>query len=345
MTTTSSCCAPSGPLGPDDAESRPEKRPASGARPGPGAVVPGAGAGRPRRQKVIPAGSFLMGDHHDEGYPDDGELPLHEVRLPSFRMDETAVTNAQFATFCKDTGYVSESEQVGVSAVFHLAVDAAPADVLHQLDTTPWWVAVRGADWRHPGGPRSSITDLQNHPVVHVSWNDTSAYCRWAGTRLPTEAEWEYAARGGLPAARFPWGDELTPRGRWNLNVWQGRFPAHNSLDDGYLTTAPARTFRPNAFGLHQMVGNVWEWCADRFDPGWYAVSGVDNPLGPGPGPDELSEMAPGRAPGGGDWRVMRGGSYLCHDSYCYRYRVAARSSNTADSATANLGFRCVRDL
>ena len=343
MTTTSSCCAPSGPLGPGDPSSRPARGTDPEAVPWPGPAGRGAGAGRRRGQKLIPAGTFLMGDHHDEGYPDDGELPVHEVTLPAFRMDETAVTNAQFATFCKDTGYVTEAEQIGVSAVFHLAVDAAPADVLHQLDTTPWWIAVRGADWRHPGGPRSSITDLQHHPVVHVSWNDAVAYCEWAGTRLPTEAEWEYAARGGLPGARFPWGDDLTPRGRWNLNVWQGRFPSHNSLDDGHLTTAPVRTFRPNAYGLHQMVGNVWEWCADRFDPGWYAVSGTDDPQGPGP--DELSDLAPGGGAEGGDWRVMRGGSYLCHDSYCYRYRVAARSSNTVESATANLGFRCVRDL
>ena len=343
MTTTNSCCAPSGLLGPGDPDSTGATRAGSGGVTWPGDAVPGAGAVRPRRETVIPAGVFRMGDHQDEGYAADGEVPVHEVHLRSFRMDEATVTNAQFATFCKDTGYVTESEQVGVSAVFHLAVDADPADVLHQLDTTPWWVAVRGADWRHPGGPRSSITDLQNHPVVHVSWNDAQAYCEWAGTRLPTEAEWEYAARGGLPDARFPWGDELTPRGRWNLNVWQGRFPTHNTGEDGHLTTAPVRSYRPNAYGLHQMVGNVWEWCSDRFDPGWYAVSGIDNPTGPSAG--ELSSAAPGRVPGAGDWRVMRGGSYLCHDSYCYRYRVAARSSNTTDSATGNLGFRCVRDL
>ena len=161
MTTTSSCCAPSGPLGPGDPSSRPARGTDPEAVPWPGPAGRAAGAGRRRRQKLIPAGSFLMGDHHDEGYPDDGELPVHEVTLTAFRMDETAVTNAQFATFCKDTGYVTEAEQIGVSAVFHLAVDAAPADVLHQLDTTPWWIAVRGADWRHPGGPRSSITDLQ----------------------------------------------------------------------------------------------------------------------------------------------------------------------------------------
>lgn len=323
-----SCCAPTGP--------RPSLRPDAPTRVDPvPRVRAGAAAGRPRRQVLVPGGRFVMGDHFDEGYPDDGELPLHEVRLHPFLMDECAVTNAQFATFCKQTGYVTEAEQVGVSPVFHLAVEAAPADVLHRLDTTPWWLAVRGADWRHPAGPRSSITEVQNHPVVHVSWNDATAYSEWAGARLPTEAEWEYAARGGLEGARFPWGDELTPRARWNLNVWQGAFPTHNTLEDGYLTTAPVRAFRPNSYGLRQMVGNVWEWCSDVFDPRWYRISGVDDPLGPGSG----------QGPDGGTWRVMRGGSYLCHDSYCYRYRVSARSANTTDSATANLGFRCVRDV
>lgn len=316
----SSCCAPSTP-------------PGGGGRTPTRSTGPAAAPPR-RRQVTVPGGAFVMGDHFDEGYVDDGELPLHEVRLRPFRMDETTVTNAQFATFCKATGYVTDAEQIGVSPVFHLAVEAAPGDVLHALDTTPWWQVVRGADWRHPGGPRSSITELQNHSVVHVSWNDAMAYCDWAGARLPTEAEWEYAARGGLTGARFPWGDELTPRGRWNLNVWQGRFPHENTLDDGHLTTAPVRAYRPNGYGLHSMVGNVWEWCADVFDPGYYRESPVDDPRGPAPHADSDAEQ----------WRVMRGGSYLCHDSYCYRYRVAARSANTQESATANLGFRCVRE-
>lgn len=283
-----------------------------------------------------------MGDHFDEGYPQDGELPLHEVQLRSFRLDECAVTNAQFATFCKDTGYVTEAEQIGISPVFHLALEASAGDVLHALDSTPWWLSVRGADWRHPAGPLSSITDLQNHPVVHVSWNDAIAYCDWAGARLPTEAEWEYAARGGLDGARFPWGDELTRRGRWGLNVWQGRFPHHNTLDDGHLTTAPVRSYRPNGYGLYSMVGNVWEWCNDVFDPRYYHDSPVDDPRGPRPADD--SNAAAEVDLNAEQWRVMRGGSYLCHDSYCYRYRVAARSANTEGSATANLGFRCARD-
>src|SRR5699024_1205314 len=329
----SGCCAPSTPPGrgsatPGAGPTTPGHRPSRPPRP--------AGEGGPprRRQVPVPGGIFVMGDHFDEGYPADGELPLHEVRLSPFRMDESAVTNAQFATFCKATGYVTDAEQLGVSPVFHLAVEASRSDVLHALDAAPWWLSVRGADWRHPAGPRSSITDLQNHPVVHVSWNDAGAYCDWADARLPTEAEWEYAARGGLSGARCPWGDELTPRGRWNLNVWQGRFPDHNTLDDGHLATAPVRSYRPNGYGLHEMVGNVWEWCHDVFDPAYYRSSPAKDPRGPRPTEDPSAER----------WRTMRGGSYLCHDSYCYRYRVAARSANTEQSATANLGFRCARD-
>jgi formylglycine-generating enzyme required for sulfatase activity len=277
-----------------------------------------------------------MGDPFDEGYEADGERPVHGVTLSPFLLDRTAVTNAQFATFVKATGYVTEAEQLGLSSVFHLAVAASRTDVLGRANGTPWWLIVRGADWRHPAGPLSGIGELPRHPVVHVSWHDANAYARWAGKRLPTEAEWEYAARGGLAGARFPWGDELTPRGRWRLNIWQGRFPAHNTLDDGHLTTAPVTTYPPNGHGLHEMAGNVWEWCADRFFPTTYADRAgtlVANPIASG------SDLTGGSVP-----RVMRGGSFLCHDSYCNRYRVAARSSNTAESASANIGFRCAND-
>jgi formylglycine-generating enzyme required for sulfatase activity len=290
---------------------------------------PPAGGRDIRGQQVIAGATFAMGDHFGDGDPADGEGPVHEVTLAPYLVDETAVTNAAFARFVRATGHVTEAEQLGVSAVFHLAVDAARGDVLHRLDSTPWWVAVKGADWRHPAGPRSSIGDLPHHPVVHVTWNDAQAYCRWAGKRLLTEAEWEYAARGGLSGRRFPWGDELHDGGAWRLNVWQGDFPHRNSLDDGHLTTAPVKSYRPNGYGLFQTVGNVWEWCADWFDPGYYAESPADDPRGP----------AHGHA------RVMRGGSYLCHDSYCNRYRVAARTGNTPDSASANVGFRCGNSL
>lgn len=284
-----------------------------------------------------------MGDSHDEGYAADGEVPVHRVRLSPYLIDAKAVTTAQFAAFIKSTGYVTEAEQDGVSAVFHLAVDAAPADVVGPAAGTPWWLAVRGADWRHPAGPRSDIADLQNHPVVHVSWHDARAYCRWAGKRLPTEAEWEYAARGGLDRARFPWGDELTPRGRWRCNIWQGEFPARNTLDDGYLTTAPVTAFAPNDYGLHNTVGNVWEWCQDVFRTTEYsdrALGGDEPVLDPLADPPEISPDGSAA----GSRRVMRGGSYLCHDSYCNRYRVAARSSNTAESSAGNIGFRCAND-
>ncbi len=266
-----------------------------------------------------------MGDSFDEGYAADGETPVHRVSIADFLMDSTAVSNSQFATFVKDSGYVTEAEKLGVSAVFHLAFHGRPADVLNRVTGVPWWLAVRGACWRRPEGPGSDISGRQNHPVVHVTWRDAMAYCAWAGKRLPTEAEWEYAARGGLRDARFPWGDELTPRGKWRCNIWQGTFPQHNTVEDGHLTTAPVKTFRPNGYGLYQMVGNVWEWCADWFDPSYYQNSPTDNPRGPETG----------------QARVMRGGSYLCHHSYCYRYRASARSSNTPDSASSNIGFRC----
>ncbi|WP_243418271.1 formylglycine-generating enzyme family protein [Actinomycetospora cinnamomea] len=279
---------------------------------------------------AIPGGRFAMGDHFGEGYAADGEHPVHPVTLSPFGLDATTVTNAAFATFVKDTGYVTDAERWGSSAVFHLAFAGDRADVLTSVDGAGWWLGVRGACWRRPEGPGTSVGDRANHPVVHVSWNDAQAYAAWAGKRLPTEAEWEYAARGGLEGARFPWGDELRRGGRWPLNIWQGRFPTHNTVEDGYLTTAPVKSYRPNGYGLWQMVGNVWEWCSDWFSPRTYRRETYPHapPADPA-GPEE------------GESRVMRGGSYLCHESYCYRYRVAARSSNTPDSSSGNLGFRC----
>ena len=281
-----------------------------------------------RGQVRLPGGGFAMGDAFDEGYRADGETPVHAVRLKPFHIDETAVTNAQFATFVKATGHVTDAERYGSSAVFHLVVDADPSDILGDAAGTPWWINVRGAHWRRPEGGRSGIAGRQNHPVVHVSWHDASAYARWAGKRLPTEAEWEYAARGGLDGRRYAWGDDLTPGGRWRCNIWQGRFPHTNTAEDGYLTTAPVKSYRPNGLGLWNVAGNVWEWCADWFSPTYYTHSAAEDPKGPETGTS----------------RVLRGGSYLCHDSYCNRYRVAARSSNTPDSSTANLGFRCAND-
>jgi len=268
-----------------------------------------------------------MGDSCGDGWPADGETIVHTVELTGFGIDATTVTNDDFARFVDATGYRSEAERFGYSAVFHLSLAADRRDIVGRPAAVPWWLGVSRADWRHPGGRHSDIDGLGDHPVVHVSWNDAHAYCDWAGRRLPTEAEWEYAARGGLPGARFPWGNDLLDAdGNWRCNIWQGTFPTVNTLDDGWLTTAPARTYRPNGYGLWQTIGNVWEWCADWFDPGYYATSPRRNPTGPP----------------AGTARVMRDGSFLCHDSYCNRYRNSARSSNTPDSSTANIGFRTV---
>lgn len=302
----------------------------------PGPSRPAAADVRTRNQARLPGGTFRMGDPFGEGYAADGERTVHRVRLDAFHIDTTAVTNAAYAAFVKDTGYVTDAERLGVSAVFHLSVRAEASDVVGRATGTPWWLVVRGASWRHPAGPLSSVTALRNHPVVQVSWNDAQAYCAWAGKRLPTEAEWEYAARGGLEGKRFPWGDELTPRGRWMCNIWQGTFPTRNTAEDGWETTAPVKSYRPNGHGLWNTVGNVWEWCADTFAADAYAGRPGDTPV--------HDPRGPRHDPSPSARRVMRGGSFLCHDSYCYRYRVAARSGNTADSAAANIGFRCAND-
>ncbi|MFV0319197.1 MAG: formylglycine-generating enzyme family protein [Microbacterium sp.] len=277
-------------------------------------------------QATIRAGTFTMGDSSGDRNIGDGERPLHDVTLSAFTIDATSVTNDAFARFADATGYRTEAEEFGFSAVFHLAVRAPASDLMQPVPQAPWWVGVRGADWRRPGGRTSSIDGLGDHPVVHVSWNDAMAYCAWAGRRLPTEAEWEYAARGGIASAKYPWGDEEIAAGGWRANIWQGEFPRVNTRADGWLTTAPVHTYRPNGYGLWQMVGNVWEWCQDWFDPRYYEASPPENPCGP-----------PRAAA-----RVLRGGSYLCHISYCNRYRNSARSQNTPDSSMGNAGFRTV---
>ena len=303
------CCTPSRP-----GNARPAERSWLGAA--------RASAGMRR----IPAGWFLMGS--DAGYPDDGEGPVRRVWTNAFHIEPHAVTNAEFAAFVKATGHRTEAERAGWSFVFEafLTPEISGRTTL-AVAAAPWWVAVEGASWRTPEGPGSSVDDRHDHPVVHVSWDEAVAYCEWAGTRLPTEAEWERAARGGLEQKRYPWGDELTPRGRYRCNIWQGIFPTRNTGEDGHLGTAPVDAYAPNGFGLYNMSGNVWEWCADWF--------GADHSHDPARDP---------RGPGSGVAKVIRGGSYLCHESYCNRYRVAARSSNTPDSSTGNMGFRCVSD-
>jgi sulfatase modifying factor 1 len=278
----------------------------------------------------VPAGDFLMGGEEPDAFPADGEGPVRTVRLARYFIDATAVTNRQFAAFVKSTGYRTDAERIGWSYVFHalLTEEARPAVREGVVPGAPWWLPVDGADWRAPEGPGSDVSKRPNHPVVHVSWHDASAYAAWAGKRLPTEAEWECAARGGLEQAKFPWGDELTPHGAHRCNIWQGEFPRHNSGDDGYLGTAPVKAFRPNRFGLYNTSGNVWEWCSDHWSATWHRQECPETRVDP-QGPPE------------GDARVIRGGSYLCHASYCNRYRVAARTSNTPDSTTGHTGFRC----
>jgi sulfatase modifying factor 1 len=300
---------------------------------------PSAAARIRRRLVPLPGGPFRMGSEDPDAFPDDAEGPIREVIVGPFRIAPTTVTNAEFATFVKRTGYVTEAERFGWSFVFEPFVsDSAQAAVRGAVAGTSWWVAVDGAEWRHPEGPGSGIGNRSNHPVVHVSHDDALAYCAWSGTRLPSESEWEYAARGGLDGARFPWGDELLPRGRHMCNIWQGDFPSHNTVDDGHLGTAPVRSFRPNGYGLYNMSGNVWEWTADRWEPDTDGGGGRDpggnRGGGEGDAPDKDTD---------GPW-TMRGGSYLCHHSYCNRYRVAARTQNTGDSSGGNLGFRIVAD-
>jgi formylglycine-generating enzyme required for sulfatase activity len=275
----------------------------------------------------IPHASFRMGSDDRWTYPGDGETPVHTVELSSFRIAPTAVSNAQYAEFVRATGHVTDAQRYGWSFVF---AGLLPDDfeATRAVAGAPWWRQVHGADWAHPEGPQSHVDGRPDHPVVHVSWRDADAYCRWRGVRLPTEAEWERAARGALDGAVFPWGDELVPDEGHRMNVWQGTFPTVNTGDDGYLGTAPVDAFAPNGLGLYNMTGNVWEWCADWYDTGYYARSEAADPKGPGRGSQH----------------VMRGGSYLCHASYCRRYRVAARSGNGVDSTTGNLGFRIAAD-
>jgi sulfatase modifying factor 1 len=277
------------------------------------------------RTVPIPAGEALLGSTHPLAYPSDGEGPVRRVRLDGFAIAPHAVTNAEFARFVEATGFETEAERFGWSFVFAgLLPDDFPETC--GVVAAPWWRQVFGASWSRPEGPQSRREGRERHPVVHVSWSDATAYCGWAGARLPSEAEWEYAARGGLEDALFPWGDELEPGGEHRMNVWQGTFPSHNTEDDGFYGTCPVDSYDPNGFGLHNMTGNVWEWCADWFSRDFHTRDRRTNPHGPRRGTH----------------RTARGGSYLCHDSYCRRYRVAARNALTPDSTSGNVGFRCV---
>ncbi|MBD0381349.1 formylglycine-generating enzyme family protein [Paenibacillus sedimenti] len=291
-------------------------------------LAPGSGMSK-EGMILLPGGEFLMGEESGEGFPQDGEGPVRAFTIDPFYIDPYAVTNEQFRHFVEATGYVTEAEKFGWSYVFHLFVsDELKENVDGVVSNAPWWWKVDGANWRQPEGPGSSIESRMDHPVVHVSWNDANAYCRWSGKRLPTEAEWEFAARGGLERKRYPWGDTLLVEGQYRCNIWQGLFPKVNHASDGYAGTAPVNAYEPNGFGLYNVSGNVWEWCEDWFSADHHRSTSSHNPKGP----------AKGTA------KTLKGGSYLCHKSYCNRYRVAARISNTPNSSTGHMGFRCVAD-
>jgi formylglycine-generating enzyme len=311
------CCTPAAPQ--RLLEPRPLIEPRS-----PQAGAPAPAATGTEGMVRIPAGSFLMGSESALSYPADGEGPVVEVGTAEFWIDARTVSNADFAAFVAATGHRTDAERAAWSFVFGgLLPDDFPPT--RGVAAAPWWRQVEGADWRHPEGPQSGIDGREDHPVVHVSWHDALAYCRWAGKRLPTEAEWEHAARGGEQGRVFPWGDDLEPGGRHLMNVWQGEFPSHNTMADGWYGTCPVDAFEPNGFGLHNVTGNVWEWCAD-----WFSATSRTH--------DRTTDP---RGPGSGTHRVTKGGSYLCHASYCRRYRVAARSAVTPDSSSGNVGFRC----
>jgi len=293
----------------------------------------------------IPGGSFLMGSETGA----DDEKPIHEVTIRAFKMDQTEVTNAMFAAFVKETGYITIAEQApdpkkypGVpkeklvpgSAMYKPAeVDPNSFDRFGGLP--PWWFYQPGASWRHPSGPGSTVKDKPNYPVVHISWDDAAAYCKWAKKRLPTEAEWEYAARGGLKQAEHCWGNEKQgTKGKWFANSFQGNFPHVDTGDDGFIGIAPVKQYPPNGFGLYDVSGNVWEWCQDNYAADYYSRSPKDNPPGP-----VLGDLE-----GNQGLKVRRGGSFLCADKYCRRYVPNARDNNPADSGACHTGFRCVQD-
>jgi formylglycine-generating enzyme len=288
----------------------------------------------------VPAGDFLMGSN--DHYPE--EAPAHRVRVDGFWIDRFAVTNDQFAAFVAATGHVTVAERAPDPALYPDADPAlmVPASVVFTPPSHPvslrdhmaWWSLVPGADWRHPRGPGSDLAALGDHPVVHVAWADAVAYAAWAGKATPTEAEWEYAARGGGRGTEYAWGDELTPGGVHMANVWQGEFPVRNLVADGYEWTAPVGSFPANGYGAFDMIGNIWEWTSD-----WFAPYARSMPACCGPGrAAEVTNAAGGRIPR----RVTKGGSYLCAPNYCRRYRPAARMPQEIDTATCHLGFRCV---
>jgi len=269
---------------------------------------------------LIPGGKYTIGAR-DPIFPEDREFE-RDVEIADFYLDKMQVSNADFEEFTKATSYLTEAEKFGDSFVFQMFLSEEVKDAYKdfRVAAAPWWYKINGSSWKHPEGPDSSIESRMNHPVIHVSWRDANAYCLWRNKRLPTEAEWEVACRGEKQGRLFPWGDNITPKNQHWMNIWQGEFPDKNLESDGFGGTCPVDQFKQNNFDLYNMVGNVWDWTADYWDD--REAGKVESPQ-----------------------RVKKGGSYMCHKSYCYRYRCAARSQNTEDSSAGNLGFRCAKDF
>lgn len=294
----------------------------------------------------IPGGTFWMGCADCE-MPDT--LPQHLVTVDGFWMDQTPITNAQFAEFVRATGYVTIAERKpdpqdfpGVppeKLVAGSAVFSPPREPVSLENPYAWWEYKAGASWKTPEGPGSHTKGREQHPVVHIAWDDAVAYAKWAGKRLPTEAEYEFAARGGLDRNRYSWGNELQPAGHWPANIWQGQFPSQNLREDGFATTSPVKSFPPNKFGLYDVGGNVWQWCADWYRPDYYETLAAQGPARNPQGPaDSFDPQEPGQPK-----RVQKGGSFLCSDQYCVRYLVGSRGKGAVDSGSSNVGFRCVK--
>lgn len=280
---------------------------------------------------TIPAGEFVMGTN-DPVYPTDGENPSRSVWIDEFRIGKYAITNAEFAEFVNATGYVTEAQNYGWSYVFKGFINETSdsSKLAGIASSAPWWLAIKDATWFYPFGNSLTIEGFLDHPVVHVTHNDALEFCNWAGYKLPTEAQWEKASRGGLEQQLYPWGNDLLTQGQHNANIWQGDFPNLNSEEDGFIGTAPVSSFKPNGFGLYNSVGNVWEWTNDFWSSRWHIPESIDtrkNPIGP--------QKASGN-------KVLKGGSFMCHDSYCYRYRNSARAFNSQNTSTSHIGFRCV---
>lgn len=282
---------------------------------------------RTNQMVLVRGGEFEMGTDKPV-FSADGESPPRSVRVRDFYIDVHEVSNAEFDRFVRATGHKTEAETFGDSFVLDSAIsEETKKGITQAVAAAPWWLPVKGADWRHPEGPDSHIRDRMDHPVVHVSWNDAVAFCEWSGKRLLTEAEWEYACRAGLKNRLFPWGNNWTPKGETRANIWEGDFPVKNTAEDGYAGTAPVTSFPATKFGLKNIIGNVWEWTGDWWETR-HTKEPRENPRGPPSGTD----------------KVKKGGSFMCHKSYCYRYRCAARSQNTPDTSAYNVGIRCGAD-